>query len=126
MSVVMNLNLKESVHLDRSQFEALYVQLGPTTADKEVNQTLEELAISLANVQKSHRSGQVEEVRDHVRSLTKIANKLGMTSLGRVARDVLDLSRGHDPAGFAATLSRLSRIGERSLIAVWDIQDMSV
>ncbi|MCK8464577.1 hypothetical protein MUY35_12015 [Aliiroseovarius sp. S1339] len=126
MSIIVNLNVRESVRLDRAQLERLYAQLGPAHADKEVNQTLEELAIGLASVQKAQRLGQTDAVRDGVRDLIAIANKVGMTTLGRVARDVLDLSQGSDFAGFNATLARLGRIGERSLIAVWDIQDMSI
>lgn len=126
MSVIVKLNHRESARLDRAQLERLYVQLGPVRADKEVNQTLEELAIELANVQKAQRQDRNEDLRHAVRQLIAIANKIGMTSLGRVARDVLDLSQGTDFAGFHATTARLGRIGERSLIAVWDIQDMSI
>ncbi|MCI2395474.1 hypothetical protein [Aliiroseovarius sediminis] len=114
------------MRLDRAQLERLYVQLGPARADKEVNQTLEDLAIGLANVQKAQRGGQMDQVRECVRNLIAIANKIGMTSLGRVGRDVLDLSQGTDLAGYHATLARLGRIGERSLIAVWDIQDVTL
>ncbi len=126
MTVIVNLNHSESVRLDRAQLERLYVQLGPARADKEVNQTLEDLAIGLANVQKAQRGGQMDQVRECVRNLIAIANKIGMTSLGRVGRDVLDLSQGTDLAGYHATLARLGRIGERSLIAVWDIQDVTL
>ena len=126
MSIIVNLNVRESVRLDRAQLERMYVQWGPVRADKEVNQALEELAIGMADVQKSHRQGRHEDLRDHVRDLSGIANRIGMTSLGRVARDVLDLSTANDIPAFNATVARLGRISERSLIAVWDIQDMSI
>lgn len=126
MSVIEELHHKEVVRLDRTQLEHLYLQLGPTRADKDIGQTLEDLAIGLANVQIAHKRGDKQKLRDNVRALIAIANKIGMTSLGRVARDVFDLSATDDAAAYAATLARLERIGERSLIAIWDIQDMSI
>ena len=47
-----------------------------------------------------------------------------MTTLARVARDVLRPAPSHDAAALGATLARLVRIGERSLMAVWDLQDL--
>ncbi|GHE96301.1 hypothetical protein GCM10016455_15810 [Aliiroseovarius zhejiangensis] len=126
MTVVVKLSHRETVRLDRAQLERMYVQWGPVRADKEVNQALEDLAIGMAEVQKSHRQRRSDDLREQVRNLIAIANKIGMTSLGRVARDVLDLSDGTDEPAFHATVARLGRIGERSLIAVWDIQDMSI
>ena len=47
-----------------------------------------------------------------------------MGGLARVARDVTQcLDRG-DGIAVAATLSRLIRVGERSLTAVWDLHDV--
>ncbi len=126
MTEVVKLCHRETVRLDRAQLERIYVQWGPVRADKEVNQALEELAIGMADVQKAHRQGQADQLCEQLRQLIAIANKLGLTSLGRVARDVLDLSAGSDLPAFNATVARLGRISERSLIAVWDIQDMSI
>ncbi|WP_298568526.1 hypothetical protein [uncultured Aliiroseovarius sp.] len=126
MSDIVKMKHVEAVRLDRGQLETLFVQMGPARADKEINQSLEDLAVALAGVQKANARGQTDLLCEGVRHLIAIANKIGMTSLGRVARDVLDLAQGNDVAGFSATLARLGRIGERSLIAVWDLQDMSL
>lgn len=126
MLAIEELRHNETVRLDRTQLEHLYLQLGPARADKDVGQTLEDLAIGLSNIQVAHKKWDKDAVRDSVRGLIAIANKLGMTSLGRVARDVLDVSVTDDLPAYAATLARLERIGERSLIAVWDLQDMSI
>ena len=44
-----------------------------------------------------------------------------MTLLARVGRDVLALSDRPDATALAATMARLERIGEISLVAVWDL-----
>lgn len=126
VSEIKKLHHKESVRLDRDQLEVLCLQLGPQGADKLVNQSLEDLAVGLSHVQKKYLSGQVDETRKEIRKLVNIATQLGMTTLARVARDALELAGGKDAVGYHAVLSRLTRIGEGSLIAVWDLQDMSV
>ncbi|WP_432450385.1 hypothetical protein [Aliiroseovarius marinus] len=126
MSMIDQLKHAEAVRLDRDQLETLFVQMGPQRADKEINQSLEDLAVALARVQKANQRGEIEDMQAGVRDLIRVAQKVGMVTLARVARDVLDLSKGTDGVAFAACLARLERIGEGSLIAVWDLQDMTL
>jgi hypothetical protein len=53
-----------------------------------------------------------------------LADKIGMVTLARVAQDVGLCAGRSDAAALAATLARLTRIGDRSLSAVWDLQDV--
>lgn len=126
MCAIEHLQSKETVRLDHVQLEELYLQLGPSGADKIVNQSLEELAIGLSLIKQTHTAGRVAETKEHVQNLVGIAQKLGMTTLARICLDALDLLGTTDIPAAAAVLARLNRIGEGSLIAVWDLQDMSV
>lgn len=49
-----------------------------------------------------------------------------MTALAQVAGDVAHTVDAGDAVAAGATLGRLIRVGERSLTAVWDQQDLSV
>jgi hypothetical protein len=49
-----------------------------------------------------------------------------MGLLAQVAVDVTRAIDDGDRTAQAATLSRLLRIGENSLTAIWDLQDLSV
>ena len=126
MSAVLKLAYEETVRLDRSQLEVLYQSLGPIGADKVVNHALDEISISLTRGGEEYRNGRLDELRVTLRSLIALAQQVGMMTLARVARDVLELSASHDAAAFGATMARLQRIGESSLVAVWDLQDLSV
>jgi len=126
VSAVLRLKCEEPVRLDRDQLEVLYSQLGPVGADMVVNHALEELAATLARASKQYRDGRLDDMRGSMRALIQVSRQVGMTLLARVARDVLDLSHSYDNAAFAACMSRLERIGEGSLVAVWDLQDLSV
>lgn len=126
MTAVFDLKHEENVRLDRSQLEVLYHSLGPIGADKVVNHALEEIAVALSRATKEYREGRLDDLRVSVRGLIAVAQQVGMTTLARVGRDVQELSASYDAAAFGAAMARLERIGETSLVAVWDLQDLSV
>lgn len=126
MGAVLRLQYDEPVRLDRSQLEVLYQSLGPVGADKVVAHALEELAQTLSLALAQYRAGEIDALRTDMRNIVALAQQVGMTLLARVARDVLELSRTYDAAAFAATMARLERIGESSLVAVWELQDLSI
>lgn len=55
-----------------------------------------------------------------------IAEQIGMTALARVAGDVAQTVDAGDTVATGATLSRLIRVGEKSLTVIWDQQDLSL
>lgn len=126
VSAVLRLQHDETVRLDRSQLEVLYQSLGPVGAGRVVNQALEELAVTLSRASGDYRAGEIEALRVSVKALVAVAQQVGMTLLARVGRDVLVLSHSFDAAAFGASMARLERIGEGSLVAVWDLQDLSI
>jgi hypothetical protein len=126
MAEIANLTHVEDIQLDRDQLHALYVQFGPVQADRNLNQSLEDLALWLARLQRAQKSRRYADIQQGASDLKRLAQRLGMTTLARVARDVAEQSTTHDAVSLSATLARLTRVGERSLIAVWDLQDMSI
>ncbi len=126
MTAVLKLKYEDSIRLDRSQLDVLYQSLGAIGADKVVSHALEDLAVALSRGDREYREGRLDDLRLSVRGLIAVAQQIGMTTLARVGRDVLELSSSHDAAAFGAAMARLERIGECSLAAFWDLQDMSV
>lgn len=116
----------ETVRLDQDRVETLYRQLGESGAENVICRAIEELAVRLAHCERLWRMGNHGELRKSARSLVAIADQIGMTTLARVAGDVTHAIDAQDSAALGATLCRLVRIGERSLTAVWDLQDLSV
>ncbi len=126
MSQVMKIRPSESVQVDQERLGALYMQLGEANAEDVVCRAMEELALRMAQCERLYRENRLSELRKNARSLIAIADQIGMSSLGRVAGDVTLCIDDKDEVALAATLSRLLRIGERSLTAIWDHQDLSV
>lgn len=117
------LQQRESVRLDADRLEALYLELGETSAEDVVCRALEELAARLGHAERCYREGRFDEMRKNSRSLIAIAEQIGMALLARVAGDVTASIDAGDHNALAATFARLLRIGERSLCEIWDAQE---
>ena len=124
--MVITLVQNENVRLDPDRLGNLYRQLGEAGAEDVVCRAIEELAVRLSHCERLWRKKDQDKLRKCSRSLVAIADQIGMTTLARVAGDVTCAVDAGDPAATGATLYRLLRIGERSLTAVWDLQDLSV
>lgn len=119
------LQQRESVWLDADRIEALYLQLGETTAQDVVCRTLEQLAAQLDTVERCYRECRPDEMRKNSHSMIAIADRIGMSLLGYVAEDVTRCIDLRDDIALSATLARLMRIAEHSLCEIWEAADTS-
>lgn len=126
MVEAVNLHPDESVRLNPSRLTELFVQLGNRGAEDVVCRAMEELAVRLADIEASYWKGDFTKVSKGSRGLIAIAEQIGLNGLAQVARHVSATSSRDDATAIAATVSRLVRMGDKSLTAVWDAQDMSV
>lgn len=120
------MKLKERVSVDQDQLSGLYATLGDIAADDIVCRAMEELALRLAHCDRLFRNDDLVELRKSSRSLIAIADQIGMVKLSRVANDVTQCIDDGDMIATSATLARLMRIGESSLTAIWDLQDITI
>ncbi|WP_171123914.1 MULTISPECIES: hypothetical protein [unclassified Ruegeria] len=123
---IITLEHKETVRLDPDRVNGLYRQLGEKNALDVLCRTVEELAVRLSNCERFWRQRDWTGLRKCSRSLVAIADQVGMTALAGVADDVARNVDAGDAVATGATLSRLIRVGEKSLTVIWDQQDLSV
>lgn len=123
---IVTLEQKETVWLDTDRLNGLYHQLGDKNALDVLCRTVEELAVRLSNCEQFWRQRDWAGLRKCARSLVAIAEQIGMTALARVAGDVAQSVDVGDAVATGATLSRLIRVGEKSLTVIWDQQDLSL
>lgn len=126
MENVLKIRPKETVHVDHDKLGELYAELGDMAAEDVVCRAMEELALRLSHCSRLHALGDRDELRKCVRSLIAISEQIGMRVLARVAGDVINALESGDTPAVAATLARLLRIGEQSLTAIWDLQDITI
>ncbi len=126
MAEMLTLAPDEPVRLDRDRLSGLYLDLGSTAAEDVICRAVEELAVRLAQCEAHWRGADCQALRKCARSLVAISDQLGMALLARVAGDLAAAVAADDGPAASAVLFRLVRVGERSLTAVWDLQDLSV
>lgn len=123
---LMQIRPTEQVAVDREQLGLLYTQLGEVGAEEVVCRAMEELALRMAQCDRLYRTRDRPGLRKSVQGLVAIADQIGMGVVSRVAQDVVTCIDHGEHIALAATLSRLLRVGERSLNAIWELQDMTV
>ena len=124
MMQVLQIRAVEQVKVDQERLGSLYAQLGETGAENVVCRAMEELALRLSHCDRLYRGQDWDELRKNARSLIAIADQIGMDRLSQVAADVTGCIDNRDSTALASTLSRLLRIGERSLTAIWSVSDL--
>lgn len=123
---MVKIRLSEKIQLDQVRLGTLYAQLGETGAESVLCRAMEELAARLAQCDALWHARNRIQLRKHARSLIAIADQIGMHRLAKVAGDVTASIDAEDEIAIAATLSRMLRIGERSLSAIWSMEDLSI
>ena len=123
---VLQMRPTEQVCVDQERLGTLYEQLGEADAVDVVCRAMEELALRISHCNRLYRTSDWQELRKNSRSLIAIADQVGLQQLAAIANDVMTAVDQTDEVAIAATLTRLVRVGERSLTAIWDTQDLSI
>ena len=122
---IVDLPLGEPARFNPGQLEKLCDRLGEVRAEAEVAFALDRLATLLDEIGRLGTRGDRNELEEVLAALVRDARLIGMATLARVGRDVLDCLDTGDPTALAATLARLERVGDRSIHAIWDLEDLS-
>ncbi len=113
----------ESVGLEIERLEWLWQRYGPERGEIELGVAMEDLAALLYESVTAWEIADVSALRIRALAVQSVADRLGMALVAQVAGDVIALSNAGDQAALAATVARMLRVGERSLLAIWDAQE---
>ena len=123
---VSELKQTERVCLDTDRMDEICAELGYRGGEASICAALEDLAVLLHEVGASRAGIDRSSLMESAEQVEILAGQIGLIGLSRVAGDVVGLCEIPDDAALAATLARLRRLGEQSLLAMWDRQDLSV
>jgi hypothetical protein len=126
MSNVRKLLINEVVALDPHKLTELCVLHGEAGAEAFVGQSIETLSVGLSKVERAYVEQDLNSLAQHASELLPVADEIGMTTFSNVADDVIVCARAAEIMPLAATLSRLIRIADKSLTAVWDMENMTL
>ena len=116
----------ETVRLDTEMLEQMCLRMGYSKAEVAITTAMEDLAVLLQYSGTLLRAGELDTLEVTCAQIEAVARRVGMAALCRVARDVARLCDRPDPAALGATVARLQRLGEQSLIAICDREDLSI
>ncbi|SLN22644.1 hypothetical protein ROJ8625_00884 [Roseivivax jejudonensis] len=111
---------EERVALDLDQLSVVCAGFDPDAPEACLAAALEQLALDLAAVEAAWRGDDARGMARALQDVEACAGALGMVKLAAVAGAVRDTLSAGDGVALAATLARLLRVGERSLVAVWE------
>ncbi|PTX58016.1 hypothetical protein C8N43_2692 [Litoreibacter ponti] len=126
MEEICRLEMREAVTIDPDRLVELCVSMGELKAEAMITTAIEELARGIVEVETAYRQHDLHALQDRASVMAKTAEHIGMTTFARVAEDVMACAQACEGIPLAATLTRLRRIADRSLSAVWDMQDIRV
>ncbi|MFV0244077.1 MAG: hypothetical protein ACK5IB_03515 [Qingshengfaniella sp.] len=90
-------------------------------AENALCEMVEALAIAMARAEQAHLAGDLTRLVAAIGPLRAVASTLGLEKLASVADSVAECADRSDWAGTAATLARMSRLGDKSLSVVWNL-----
>lgn len=126
MGLIVQFRIHERTVIDTALLDRLCRRMGARGAEGFVAERVEEIADRLADIDWLHRQGQTHQVPTEAQRVARLCADVGLTSLGRAARDLAQTATQGDGAAFAAVWDRVVRIGDRSLAQVWDAPGLSV
>lgn len=125
MTEVTVLRVRERVRQDGEAIAVIYRNLGTAAAEQMVTRALGELALAMAGIAAQVKGHQLADLARQLKKLQRMAENLGMVSLGVVAADARACLERCDSTAFAAVWARLMRVAERSLAADHGFADLS-
>jgi hypothetical protein len=116
---------EEPARFNPECLEELCLKIGEVRAEAEVALALHRISDLMPKLTRLLGNDPQGFVRA-IEGLCKDAELIGMATLARVARDVVETYHSGNSVALSATVARLDRVGERSIHAVWDLEDLSV
>ena len=123
--LITELTPEEPARFNPERLEELCHKIGEVRAEAEVALALHRISEQLPSLVTLHGENAAQFVAA-VDQVASDAELIGMATLARVARSVLENHETGNLVALSATLARLERVGERSIHAVWDLEDLSV
>ena len=126
LGIVTALRPREVVRLDGEVIAIIYRNLGAATAEQMVARALGELALAMAGLAAQVNSQDLSDLARQLTKLRRMAENVGLESLGTVAEDARICLHRADSTAFSAVWARLIRVAEKSLAPDRRAADLSV
>lgn len=123
---VATIRFSDPVRVDTTCLNRICDDLGHQAGEAAICAAMEDVAVLIRTASDGWGRGDLQIVQPTARQVSGIATRLGLVTLARTAAGVADLCDKFDGTAMAAAVARMVRLGEQSLIAVWEAQDVSL
>lgn len=117
---------RERTRFDRAKLEELVLIMGEPAAEDLFGRAMEQIAVAINRVERAKRNDDEPALMAAANSIAVLADQLGLSTLSAAATAVLGTAERGDAVALGATTARLIRVGEGSLLSVWEIGDFSL
>lgn len=111
--------------MDADRLARLYEDLGERAADTLICESMEQLARCLARIERGRKAGQLTEMSEAANDLAELSRHIGLNALAEVSTCLMETITRLDYPALAAVAARVSRVGDKSLSAIWDPENLS-
>jgi N-acetylglucosamine kinase-like BadF-type ATPase len=111
------------VLFDPAPLVSLYAARGDAGAEDAVCAALEAISHRLCRLDHDHSLREIAAIPRLAHEIAALGDRIGLTTLARVARAVARCAETGDSAALGATLARLGRVADRSISEIWDVHD---
>ncbi len=115
-----NLAVEEEIQVDQQRIREIVAELGEMAASNLIVAAMEQLSLALRQALRAAAQNDKVQIAAHADRLSKLAWQVGLVTLAGVAVDVGRCSESGDMQALSATLARLERVANRSLMEIWD------
>ena len=126
MTILSMQDPQERVHINAELIATYLTERAQSDQDSQIFCVVEAIAETLGEMETHYHAHDFHSLQRSTDQLSILARKYGFYSLDAVARDVLTTLDQTDFVALGAVLTRLLRVGEQSLYAIWDLPRKSV
>lgn len=112
--------------MNAAAVETLFRDLGTAGAEDVICRAMEDLGHRLLNLQAMAAKAPPEDLHKALRALAAVADQVGLSGMAAAARACIACIEDGDPVAESATLGRVFRLGERSLLEMCSLRDLSL
>ena len=116
----------EVVRFDPDRIGALEYELGPEATEDVLFEATERLVDQLVELREAYSADNRDRVARIADDMAQVGDRVGLVTVARVARDVLECAGRRDEAAYHATSARLIRIGEGCVTGAFEFSDQYV
>lgn len=114
----------EDPGIDPNPMIRLFSRMEEDAAEREICNILDDINLEVSQIRMAPDEETLRTLLPSVERLCRRSGRLGLTGLSRVAADVVLCLEQPDQVALHATVSRLVRVADRSLMEIWNGNQM--